>query len=114
MRWFAWLVALCLLAAGAVRPPPAATRDQHEATVEDASDLASLVPRRPTPFTTDKRADRRLEIAAAPVVLIAHSVALTRIATAVRHTQQVAAPGRRAQCSRGPPPAHSAASHHTS
>jgi hypothetical protein len=114
MRWFAWLVALCLVAAGAVRSPPAPTLDQHEVTVDDASDLASLVPRRPTPFTLDKRADRRLELAAPPVVLIAHSVSRTRLASAVRHPAQVAAPGRRAQSSRGPPPAHSAASRHTS
>jgi len=110
MRWFAWLVAFCLVAAGVARPHAPLTLDRHDATVEDASELASLVPRRLTRFTPDKRADRRLDLQATPAVIVARPFAPTIVATADRHAACMAAPRCVARSSRGPPAASSTAS----
>lgn len=113
MRWFAWLVAFCLVAAGVARPHAPLTLDRHDATVEDASDLASLVPRRPTPFTPDKRANRRLDLQETPAVIVARTFAPTVVSTAAQYAACTAAPRCVARSSRGPPAASSAASNPT-
>lgn len=110
MRWFAFFVAFCLVAAGVARPPAPLTLDRHEATVEDATDLASLVPRRPTKFTTDKRTDRRLDLQTVPVILVARPFARSLAPTSTEHATPGATSRRFAQSSRGPPPASAAAS----
>lgn len=103
MRWFAWLVALCLLAAGGARPHPTHTLDRHEATVEDASDLATLIPRRPSAFTPDKRADRGTDLAAVPVIATPPAITRALVASSVDRSTCAERPRSRAHSSRGPP-----------
>jgi hypothetical protein len=110
MRWFAWVVALCLMAAGVARPHAPLTLDRHDATVEDAADLATLAPRRPSSLSTDKREDRRFDLQVTPAVVVARPFALTIIATAPPHATWTAAPRWFARFARGPPVARAIAS----
>jgi len=103
MRWFVWLVALCLMAAGVARPPAPRTLDRPDATVEDASALATLVPRRPTVFAPDKRSDRRIDLHAAPAIRAAPDVTHTVLATSVVPPTRVPARTWFARAARGPP-----------
>ena len=103
MRWFGWLVALCLMAAGLARPHAPLTLDRHDATVEDAAELVTLVPRRPTVFAPDKQADRRLDLHAGPAIKVTPDVARRVLATAAAIPSRIFTTNFRASSSRGPP-----------
>jgi len=103
MRWFVWLVALCLMAAGVARPPAPRTVDRHDATIEDTSAVATLMPRRPTVFAPEKRSDRRIDLHAAPAIRMAPDVARTVLATPAVPPTRIPATTWFARSARGPP-----------
>jgi hypothetical protein len=104
VRWTAWLVALCVLAAGVVRPVTLRVTDRHDSTIEDGSDVAaSLAPRRSSQISTDKRSDRQLEgftLAPAPAPL---SPVRAVVVAAVQPRARTVARRAFARSSRGPP-----------
>ncbi|MBA3454404.1 MAG: hypothetical protein H0T42_15025 [Deltaproteobacteria bacterium] len=110
MRWFAFVVAFCLVAAGVTRTPAPPTLDRHESTLEDATNLASLVPRRTTTYTTDKRTDRRLDLQTVAAVRLARPFARSFSATSFAHSTPAAPPRCCAQSARGPPATSAASS----
>jgi len=110
MRWFAWLVALCLLAAGGARPDALRLLDRHDATVDDASDLATLIPRRPSTVSPDKRTDRRLDLDSPPPPAPG-PVAHRSLADSVERHATTSTIHAFAHSSRGPPVDRAASSH---
>ncbi len=111
MRWFVWLVALCLMAAGVARPHAPRTLDRHDATVDDASVLATLVPRRPSVFVPDKRTDRRLDLHAGPAIKITQDLARAVLATSATLPSRILATASITHHSRGPPDGRSPMPH---
>jgi hypothetical protein len=104
MRWTAWLVALCLTAAGVVRPVSLRLTDRHASTIDDGSDVAaSLAPRRQSTITTDKRSDRRIDVFTLPPGAAAVAPARTVLVAHTGWPVRVAARRTLARSSRGPP-----------
>lgn len=104
MRWTAWLIALCLLAAGVVRPGSLRLTDGHDARIEDGSEIAeSLAPRRSSQVTTDKRADRRIDIFTLPLGPSAPSPSRTVVIAGADRPVRTTERSTHARSSRGPP-----------